>query len=113
MKLICDLAPAVESSLGDTTPEATVARFRTYFEPALRALARDVPPGEVRGHAFALLDVRRALGRLRAAADDKPRRLAIDELVVTCDEFVNDLVNASMGNDRAWIETLTDRMGGS
>lgn len=113
MKHICDLAPAIESSLGDTTPEATVARFRTYFEPALRALARNVTPAEVSTHAFALLDVRRALGRLRAASADKARSIVIDDLVVTCDELLNDLVTSSKGEDRAKVEKLTDCMGGS
>lgn len=71
-----------------------------------------VMPAEVCTHAFALLDVRRALRRLRAASADKPRRLAIDELVVTCDELVNDLIGASIGEERARIANLADRMGG-
>lgn len=112
LKNICDLAIAIETSLAEApTPEATVARFRAYFAPTLRALASGSQPLHQRSHAFALLDVQRATERLRRwlPANEKDRRTALEMISAECAELISRLEKSIAAGERSPVAGLRRR----
>lgn len=109
LESICELAIAFETSLSSaSSPEALLTRFRAYFAPALQALARAANSPQLRTHAFALLDIKRAADRLRRQipAEDKARRAVAEQIRVECAELVARLERSSDPAGRSSIAAL-------